>query len=204
MNREDPVEPASADEPRWQRFIAATRDEPSWPRLIRAAEMFKAAGDALDVGAGAGRDTAYLLDHGWRVTAIDSSPSALNALERFAHHNLRVVATRAEDFVPSTYDLVNAQFSLPFIAPEHFTATVQRLRDSVRPNGVFAATFFGTRDEWNVPGTSLSFSSRAYIEELFHGWNVIELAEVEEDGHVATGAPKHWHVHHLIARRPAN
>jgi SAM-dependent methyltransferase len=166
--------------------------------------MFEAAGDALDVGAGAGRDTAYLLDHGWRVTAIDSSPSAIDALARLARPNLRVVATRAEDFVPSTYDLVNAQFSLPFILPARFTATVQRLRESVRPGGVIAATFFGKRDEWNVAGTNITFNTRADIEELFRGWNVIELTEIEEDGHVATGAPKHWHVHHLIARRPAN
>jgi SAM-dependent methyltransferase len=204
MNREDPVEPASADEARWQRFIAATRDEPSWPRLMRAAEMFEAAGDALDVGAGAGRDTAYLLDRGWRVTAIDSSPSALKALERLAHPNLRVIATRVEDFIPATYDLVNAQFSLPFMPPANFTSAVRRLRDSVRPGGVLAATFFGKRDEWNVAGTEMTFSTRADIEELFHEWDVNELTEVEEDGRTATGSPKHWHVYHLIARRPAN
>jgi SAM-dependent methyltransferase len=203
MNSGNPVAPAPGDESRWEKFVDATRDEPPWPRLVRATEMFEFAGDALDVGPGAGRDTAYLLNHGWRVTAIDSSPSAIKALERFAHHNLRVVATRIEDFVPSAYDLVNAQFSLPFIPSEQFSVTVQRLRDSVRPNGVLAATFFGKHDEWNVAGTNLSFSTRADIEELFHGWDVIELTEVEEDGRVATGAPKHWHVYHLIARRPA-
>jgi SAM-dependent methyltransferase len=166
--------------------------------------MFESAGDALDVGAGAGRDTAYLLDRGWRVTAIDSSPSAIKALERLANPNLRVVAVRVEDFVPSACDLINAQFSLPFIATEQFAVTVPLLRDSVRPHGLFAATFFGKRDAWNVAGTNLTFSTRSEIEELFHGWDVIELTEVEEDGRVATGSPKHWHVHHLIARRAAN
>jgi SAM-dependent methyltransferase len=204
MNREDPVEPAPDMEVRWQKFIDATRGQPPWARLVRAAEMFEVAGDALDVGAGAGRDTAYLLDHGWRVTAIDSSPSALKALERLAHPNLRVIATRVEDFIPSTYDLVNAQFSLPFMAPANFTPAVRRLRDSVRPGGVLAATFFGKRDEWNVAGTEMTFSTRADIEDLFHGWDVNEATEIEEDGRTATGSPKHWHVIHLIARRAAN
>lgn len=203
MNREDPVEQVPGVESRWQKFVAATRDEPPWPRLVRAAGMFEAAGDALDVGAGAGRDTAYLLGHGWRVTAIDSSPSAIKALERLAHHNLRVVDVGAEDFVPAACDLVNAQYSLPFITPPQFTATVHRLRDSVRPGGILAATFFGRRDAWNVAGTNLTFSTRSDIEELFRGWDVIELTEVEEDGRVATGSPKHWHVYHLIARRRA-
>jgi SAM-dependent methyltransferase len=119
MNREDPVEQAPGVESRWEKFVAATRDEPAWPRLVRAAKIFESVGDTLDVGAGAGRDTAYLLDRGWRVTAIDSSPSAIKVLERLAHHNLLVVKVRAEDFVPAAYDLVNAQYSLHRISAVH-------------------------------------------------------------------------------------
>jgi hypothetical protein len=41
--------------------MAATIGQPPWPGLVRVADMFEAPGEALDVGAGAGRDTAYLL-----------------------------------------------------------------------------------------------------------------------------------------------
>ncbi len=188
------------DEARWRKFMAATIGQPPWPALVRAADMFKTPGEALDVGAGAGRDTAYLLSRGWRVTALDSSPSAAEALSRLAHSNLRVVVAAAQDFAPSIYDLVNAQFSLPFIPHEHFEATVRRLRDSLRGGGVVAATLFGKRDAWNVPENNLSFSTRADVEHMFSGLDLIELTEVEEDGHTADGSPKHWHVFHLVAR----
>lgn len=181
--------------------MAATIGQPPWPELVRAADLFETPGEALDVGAGAGRDTAYLLGRGWRVTALDSSPSAAEALKRLAHHNLRVVITAAQDFVPSDYDLVNAQFSLPFIPPDHFTATVARLRDSVRSGGVMAATFFGKHDEWNVPGNIVNFSTQEEVERMFSGLELIELTEVERDGTTADGSPKHWHVFHLTARR---
>jgi SAM-dependent methyltransferase len=181
--------------------MADTSGMPPWPRLVRAADMFDAPGDALDVGAGAGRDTAYLLVQGWRVTALDSSPSAAEALQRLAHPNLRVVVAAAQDFEPSDYDLVNAQFSLPFIPREHFETTVARLQGSVRGGGVMAATFFGKRDEWNVPENDLNFSTKADVERMFTGWNLIELTEAEDDGHTADGSPKHWHIFHLIARR---
>src|SRR5438270_3010127 len=68
------------DEQLWQRFLAATQGQPAWGRLKKAASLFDAPGDALDVGAGAGRDTAYLLERGWRVTAVDSSPAAVKVL----------------------------------------------------------------------------------------------------------------------------
>jgi tellurite methyltransferase len=181
--------------------MAATRGQPPWPLLVRAADMFESPGDALDVGAGAGRDTAYLLGRGWRVTAVDSSPSSAETLRRLSRQNLRIVTTAAQDFTPSGYDLVNAQYSLPFIPRQHFEATVGRLRDSVRMGGVMAATFFGKNDEWNVPENTLSFSTQADVERMFSGLNLIELTEVEEDGHTADGSPKHWHVFNLIARK---
>ena len=195
--------PKPGDEALWRRFVAVTRGQPPWPALVRAAGMFDSPGEALDVGAGAGRDTAYLLSRGWRVTALDSSPSAAEALQRLAHSNLRVVVTAVENFAPSDYDLVNAQFSLPFIPRGQFEVTVRRLRDSVRQGGVMAATFFGMHDAWNSPDTELNFSTQADVERLFIDFDLVELTEVDEDGHTADGSPKHWHVFHLIARRPA-
>jgi tellurite methyltransferase len=189
-------------EERWREFVRNTTGAPPWPQLTRAAELFHKPGDAVDVGAGAGRDTAYLLRHGWRVTAVDASPAAAAVLRRLPlRRKLRVVVSTAEDFEPATYDLVNAQFSLPFIRRSQFDPTVRLLREAVRARGVIAATFFGEHDEWNVAGTEQTFSTRAGIESVFSGWDVIELTEVEEDGQTADGTPKHWHVFHLIARR---
>jgi tellurite methyltransferase len=191
------------DEAGWRKFIAITAGQPAWPSLVRAAGLFDEPGDALDVGAGAGRDTAYLLEHGWRVTAVDSSPSAAKALARFANPKLKVVVAPAQDFVPATYDLVNAQFSLPFIPPAKFAGALERLRGSVRPRGVMAATFFGLNDGWNTRGSNMTFNTRADVERLFAGWNVVELTEEDDkDGHTADGSPKHWHVFQLIARSP--
>jgi len=188
------------DEQVWERFFAATRGQPAWGRLMKAASMFDQPGDALDVGAGAGRDTAYLLEHGWRVTAVDASPAAVKLLRGIGPEDrLRVVRSPAEDFEPETYDLVNAQFSLPFIAPARFVATVSRLQGAVRPGGVMAVTFFGPRDEWNVPGAEITFTTKDEVERLFDGWHVVELTEVEQDGTTATGGAKHWDVIHVIA-----
>ena len=67
---------------------------------------------------------------------------------------------------------------------------------------LLAATFFGQRDQWNEPGTELNFTTAAEIRRLLAGWELIELTEIEEDGQTADGSPKHWHVFHVIARRP--
>lgn len=189
------------DEAVWERFLAATRGQPAWGRLMKAAAMFSTPGEALDVGAGAGRDTAYLLEHGWRVTAVDASAAASKLLRTLGPGDrLQVVHSAAEDFEPATYDLVNAQFSLPFIPPASFAETVARLQKAVRPGGVMAVTFFGPRDEWNVAGSEMTFATQAEVAALFRDWDVVDLEEIEEDGTTATGGKKHWDVIHVIAR----
>ena len=54
----------------WGRFYTYTKDSPPWPLLVRAASLVPRNGRALDLGAGAGRDTRYLLEQGFRVTAV--------------------------------------------------------------------------------------------------------------------------------------
>jgi SAM-dependent methyltransferase len=192
-------------EANWQVFVEATSGRPPWPRLVAAAELFDQPGDALDVGAGGGRDSRHLLEHGWRVTALDASKHSVAALRLLRPlGDLRVVQTAAQDFEPGDYDLVSAQYSLPFIPPARFAATVRRLQASVRPGGVMAATFFGPNDEWNAPGTEITFLTRTEVERLFEGWHVHELEEVDQDGPTATGASKHWHTFHVTARRPTD
>ncbi len=194
--------PSTANEERWKRFIAATTGQPAWPELVRAAALFERPGDALDVGACAGRDTIHLLSRGWHVTAVDSSPSAVEALRRIPAESLTVVTATAQDFVPSTYDLVNAQFSLPFIRRSHLDAAVARLRDSVRPGASCARR----SSDSATSGINPEPSSRSAVVRTSRGssqgWETIELDEAEEDGKTADGSPKHWHVFHVTARRP--
>jgi trans-aconitate methyltransferase len=169
---------------------------------MRAASLLDQPGSALDLGAGAGRDTAYLLQQGWQVTAVDASPSAIAALKTMGHANLQVVPSRMQDFDPGTYDLINAQFSLPFVPRDQHGGTIARLQSALRHGGVMAVTFFGPRDEWNTEGTQLTFHTEAEIRALFDGWEILELEETDEDGQTADGNPKHWHSFQLIARRP--
>ena len=125
------------DEARWRKFMAATVGQPPWPGLVRAADMFETPGEALDVGAGAGRDTAYLLSRGWRVTALDSSPSAAEALERLPHSNLRVVVAAGRILLPLT-----TTWSTPSSRCRSSHASISKRRSGV------SVTRYGAAASW--------------------------------------------------------
>jgi hypothetical protein len=48
----------------------------------------------------------------------------------------------------------------------------------------------------------MSFHTRPEAEALLSDLEIIEFTEEDADGHVADGSPKHWHVFHILARRP--
>jgi SAM-dependent methyltransferase len=187
----------------WDSFYRHTKDSPPWPLLVRAAALAPRKGRALDLGAGAGRDTRYLLEQGFDVTAVDAESGAVALLSALPQTHLRVVQSAFEDFTFATYDLISAQFTLPFIPSDHFAEVFARLKNALAPGGVFAGQFFGVHDQWNTSDRAMTFLTRAEAEAFLSDCEIIEFTEEDSDGHTADGSPKHWHVFHILARKPA-
>lgn len=94
-----------------------TADERVWSGRVNATMAAVVAqlepGTALDVGSGEGGDAVWLAEHGWRVTGVDVSPTAVRragelAASRGAAAEFRVADGAAS--VPGGFDLVLASF----------------------------------------------------------------------------------------------
>ena len=189
----------------WPDFYKRTKDHPHWPLLERAVQLLGYKGHALDLGTGAGRDTRDLLSQGWHVTAVDSQPTSIEILRELPQEHLRIVQSTFEDFdyEPETYDLVSSQFSLPFNPKASFTSVFTRIKQSIKPGGIFTGQFFGIHDEWNTPESNMTFLTREQVNELLRDMTVIEFSEEDKIGPTASGNLKHWHVFHVIAQKGA-
>lgn len=109
-------------------------------RLAEIAETLT-PGRALDLGCGEGADAIWLAERGWRVVAVDISPTALQrgagdakargVAERieFVHHDL------SETFPAGEFDFVSAQF-LHSTVPLDRPRLLRRAADAVADGGV--------------------------------------------------------------------
>lgn len=194
-------------EPTWTDYYDAQEDDRE-PRelLVQVLDAFGAAGErrAVELGCGQGLDTLELLRRGWTVLAIDAEPEGIRRLRARVppelEPRLRVELARMEDVSLPRADLVWASFSLFFCPPDRFDGLWSGIRAAVRPGGRVAGELLGERDTW-APDTEFSAFSREQALGLLDGFVVERFEEEEEDGEACSG-PKHWHVFHVIARRP--
>ncbi|MFC7675728.1 FAD-dependent oxidoreductase [Mycolicibacterium sp. GCM10028919] len=149
-----PTQALPADE-YWERHYGAR--ERIWSGRVNARleEVARdlTPGRALDLGCGEGGDAVWLAEHGWHVTAVDISDTALGRARDEA--TARGVADRiaferhdlSETFPDGDYDLVSAQFL-------HSTVRLERPRilsdaaAAVRPGGHLVIVDHGGMPSW--------------------------------------------------------
>jgi tRNA (cmo5U34)-methyltransferase len=102
----------------------------------------KASPRVLDIGAGTGLYSAYLLKRypNAELTLIDLSEEMLSlARERFAGRpNTRyLIGDYTEYSFDETFDIVISALSLQFVHPEHIAKVFERINKFLSPNGEF-------------------------------------------------------------------
>ena len=188
----------------WDEFYKLTKDKPPSPLLVKAVTHVLHKEAALDMGAGALKDTKYLLAEGFeQITVLDKEPLTNTDIKELPNDRINFIISSFEDFIfpVSAYNIVNAQYALPFCSPASFNAMFENLKKSLKPQGIFTGQFFGTNDEWCGQKPDITFHNEQEVRALLSDMEIIELEEYDKDSKLANGSPKHWHYFNIIAKK---
>lgn len=145
---------------------------------------------ALDIGAGNGRNSVYLAEAGYAVTAIDVSPVGLAEVRRRGAERGHIIETIEGDaygaeYAPESFDLI----ALVFMTLNDELAA--KIPEALRPGGAIV-----------IEGFTSAIEDGATLASRFEGWDILvdESFDGIPDWHWGDDRPRPMRRFH--ARKP--
>ncbi|HHF3197605.1 TPA: class I SAM-dependent methyltransferase [Vibrio diabolicus] len=190
----------------WNEYYQKILNQPHRPNVENAVNLLKLENKvALDIRCGIGRDSHFLLEHGFNVHAFDSHEDAVKTcLTRFeGHKRFSISQCCFTEFDYPQCRLVIANASLFFCPEESFEQVWTKIDSALQPGGIFCGDFLGVKDSWvaSEMHPNITALTKKEVESLFEDYELISLNERDEDGTTVVGSPKHWHMFSVTARK---
>lgn len=152
------------------------------------ANMFTAASstlDVLDIGAGTGRDAAWISSKGHNVLAVEPSSSMLTIAKNL-HSSERIAWLKSElprldhlDVSTGTFDVILLNAVWMHIAPLDRATSLQRIKQLLNPYGsIFVSLRLGSANEgrgmFEISGSQFAFDAKEA------GFDVVPRGDYED------------------------
>lgn len=179
---------------RW-RAKALDADWEADPWLQRVLPLLP-PGRALDVACGNGRNSLFLAERGFAVTAIDYSPEALAMLRREADARSLDVVTRQVD-LENDPQLPEGPFDIVLDFFYLHRPLLPRLQERLRPGGLMVLRTFSSAGPFpGGPDNPAFVLKPGELPRVFHGWEILAYEEGVEPSR------KGGSLAGIVARRP--
>lgn len=197
--------------------------EGALPLLLRFIDRIRPGGRVLEVGAGQGERALFLARRGWRVTAIEVAPAALERLrETVAREKLTLELPDGDVFdcrLEGPFDAVLAFDRLQGLTRREGASLLYRAMGWLPPGGLLLLSsihvddpaYDTCRDRWERVGLHSyrgpgglvrTFLARHEILDLLIGWDVLHHCEAAGPEHAHGAAPPERHgVVEVVARK---
>jgi tellurite methyltransferase len=128
------------------------------PPVVKQAVKYVSSGEALDLGAGNGRNTMFLISQSFNVMSVDTSKEGLKILEKKVKdkRKLKTVLSDVREFkTDKKFDIVVAIGLLHFLSKEEGKRLIENIQKWTKKGGV------------NVIGTKMSQNRRGDFPHIF-------------------------------------
>jgi tellurite methyltransferase len=165
------------------------------PLLVEAA-MKLAPGKALDLACGTGRNALWLAEQGWRVTAVDGSPVAIETLRSRASNRGVTMNVKVADLEKSEYQIEPSSWNLIAICYFLQRDLFEPAKQGVVPGGILISIVHITEAGEEPTAHRLRPGE---LERYFQGWEILHCREgrPNDTAHQRSVAE-------IVARRPAD
>lgn len=156
---------------------AAASEVSSIERLQAFLDRMPPAASILELGCGAGLDSAFMLAAGFDVTASDGSPEMAREAEHRIGRPVRVMPfDRLTD--REAFDGIWANACLLHVARSELSATLGRILTALRPGGLFYASYKTGKPEGpDEYGRYYNYPPQDWLAGIYRGvgWSNVKI-----------------------------
>lgn len=161
--------------------------------------LISKTGTILDLGCGIGKDSIFLADKGYDVTAVDIKN------QNISHPKITFIQSDILlfDIEKNKYSAIIARNMLPFIKDkEQVKKVLHDMVDGLTHDGVLFFTVFGVKDAW-FGKENMSFFTESEIDLVVKELpiNIFEKNVMEGFGKTMPGDLKFWHIFSYICTK---
>ena len=136
------------------------------PHYNEFLKMIPENGHILDAGCGSGRDTYMFKSFGYEVTSFDGSLEMCKLASEYTGQEVLCLQFQEIDFEP-IFDGIWALASLLHVPSDEIEMVLNRLKDSLKSNGVMYASFKYGDFEGERNGRYFNDFTEETVKELF-------------------------------------
>ena len=181
--------------------------------LIRMVwERVKPHSQFLDLGCGNGRDTLFMGNKGFNVTALDKSISNIQKLQKIVSENglnnqITLIHKDAKDFCieKNKYSVINIFNLLQFLPQKDSFEIIKGVKSNLKKSGFVIISAFSAQDpSYKQDNNKIkSYFSTQELLKLFLDFDILFYIEdvILEQGHRGSSHPHKHGIVKIVARK---
>lgn len=167
----------------------------------------------LDLGCGQGRDALFMLQNGFKVTAVDNSKEGIKKIREFvrtnnyplSNINLFCEDIRTFDIEEDKYAVINAYNSLQFLPKKDALELIHKIKNAIKNKGYITISGFTVEDALyqKTSNDNHCFFEPQELKKIFSDFGIILYEEktITDKGHQGKPEPHTHSVVKIIARK---
>ena len=165
------------------------------------------SGDVLDLGAGQGRDSFYLAQQGFTVTAVeidDINLKVLRETNKLETNKIDIVESDVLQYKPEQqFDVVVCDMILHFLSHENITSMIKKIQSWTKIGGYNAVMAYSDK---NKLGKRPYLFKHNELLEYYRDWTVVSYEEKPTPWFIKPGetSPRRNHAAYLLTKKTKN
>lgn len=158
----------------WKLYFNKHKGRKPKQQLLDALQYVKNKDLALDLGCGLMIESEAMIKDGFKkVIAVDSYKGIKELVKPNKKINFIVSSFKNFKLTENSFDLINAEFALSFYGKEGFDNFFDKIKNSLKKDGIFTGQLFGTKDSWNKLNSKIIFHKKEEVLSLLQDFEIL-------------------------------